>query len=132
MIDLIKMSEPETQTVVWLVDTYSRIRWYVDVHSAVPVILHNWEAIRTRPPNQRRRFSIAHSMACEAARTTRPTASTCREQVSISSEEALGICMNDAVKAVRGDNYGVEQATVSIRPPVRATTMPSAAILPTR
>ncbi len=35
-------SEPETKNVVWLLDTYPRIRWHVDVHSAVPTILHSW------------------------------------------------------------------------------------------
>ncbi len=45
-------SEPETRNVVWVMDTYPRIRWYVDVHSAVPVILHSWgsdENQTTRP-----------------------------------------------------------------------------------
>jgi murein tripeptide amidase MpaA len=35
-------SEPETQNVVWLLDSDPRIRWHVDVHSAVPIILHSW------------------------------------------------------------------------------------------
>lgn len=35
-------SEPETRNVVWVLDTYPRIRWHVDVHSAVPVVLHSW------------------------------------------------------------------------------------------
>jgi murein tripeptide amidase MpaA len=34
-------SEPETQNIVWLLNTYPRIWWHVDVHSAVPVILHS-------------------------------------------------------------------------------------------
>ncbi|GGC08892.1 M14 family zinc carboxypeptidase [Cellulomonas carbonis] len=35
-------SEPETRDVVWVLDTFPRIRWHVDVHSAVPVVLHSW------------------------------------------------------------------------------------------
>jgi murein tripeptide amidase MpaA len=35
-------SEPETQNVVWLLDSDPRIRWHVDVHRAVPIILHSW------------------------------------------------------------------------------------------
>ena len=34
-------SEPETQNVVWLLDTFP-VRWLVDVHSAVPVVLYSW------------------------------------------------------------------------------------------
>ena len=33
-------SEPETRNVVWLLDSRPTIRWHIDVHSAVPVILH--------------------------------------------------------------------------------------------
>ncbi len=35
-------SEPETRNVVWLFDTYSDSRWYIDVHSAIPAVFHGW------------------------------------------------------------------------------------------
>nr|WP_231980504.1 M14 family metallopeptidase [Tessaracoccus coleopterorum] len=35
-------SEPETRNVVAILDRFPRIRWHVDVHSAVPVVLHSW------------------------------------------------------------------------------------------
>jgi murein tripeptide amidase MpaA len=103
------MSEPETQNVVWLLDTYSRIRWHVDVHSAVPVILHNWESDQNQTTEPAQAFL---NSAFDGVRG-RPNDTTYREyvpRVDLDIMEALGMCMNDAVKAVRGDNYGVEQA----------------------
>jgi murein tripeptide amidase MpaA len=35
-------SEPETRNVVWVLDTFPRIRWYVDLHSSGELILHSW------------------------------------------------------------------------------------------
>jgi murein tripeptide amidase MpaA len=35
-------SEPETRNVVWVLDSFPRIRWHVDIHSAIPAILHSW------------------------------------------------------------------------------------------
>ena len=35
-------SEPETRNVAWVFDTFPRIRWYMDIHSAVGDILYNW------------------------------------------------------------------------------------------
>ena len=35
-------SEPETRNVAWVLDQFPRIRWYMDIHSAVGDILFNW------------------------------------------------------------------------------------------
>jgi murein tripeptide amidase MpaA len=35
-------SEAETRNVAWIFDQFSRVRWYMDVHSAVGDILFNW------------------------------------------------------------------------------------------
>jgi hypothetical protein len=35
-------SEPETRNVEWVFDQFPRIRWYMDIHSAVGDILYNW------------------------------------------------------------------------------------------
>jgi hypothetical protein len=35
-------SEPETRNVAWVFDQFPRIRWYMDIHSAVGDILFNW------------------------------------------------------------------------------------------
>lgn len=35
-------SEPETANIVWLLDHFTGTGWYLDIHSAVPAIYHNW------------------------------------------------------------------------------------------
>jgi murein tripeptide amidase MpaA len=35
-------SEPETQSIKWVFDTYSKIRWFVDLHSYAGDVLYSW------------------------------------------------------------------------------------------
>jgi murein tripeptide amidase MpaA len=35
-------SEPESRNVAWVFDQFPRLRWYVDIHSAVGDMLYNW------------------------------------------------------------------------------------------
>lgn len=35
-------SEPETQNVKWLFDSYPQIRWAIDIHSYSQLLYHNW------------------------------------------------------------------------------------------
>ncbi|KAB8294102.1 hypothetical protein EYC80_009554 [Monilinia laxa] len=35
-------SEPETQSVKWIMDTYSKVRWFVDLHAYAGDILYSW------------------------------------------------------------------------------------------
>ncbi|MCA1606388.1 MAG: M14 family metallopeptidase, partial [Acidobacteria bacterium] len=102
-------SEPETKNVVWLLDTYPQIRWHVDVHSAVPVILHNWGSDENQATEPAQNFL---NSAFDGVRG-RSNDTAYREYITQSDldlAKKLSQRMNDAVKAVRGDDYGVEQA----------------------
>ncbi|EHK25112.1 uncharacterized protein TRIVIDRAFT_84937 [Trichoderma virens Gv29-8] len=35
-------SEPETKNIKWVMDTYSKIRWFIDLHSYAGDVLWNW------------------------------------------------------------------------------------------
>ncbi|KAM0246209.1 hypothetical protein ACHAQJ_010300 [Trichoderma viride] len=35
-------SEPETKNIQWIFDTYSKVRWFVDLHSYAGDVLYNW------------------------------------------------------------------------------------------
>lgn len=103
------VSEPETKNVVWLLDTYPRIRLHVDVHSAVPVILHSWGSDQNQTTEHAQNFL---NSAFDGVRG-RADDSAYREYITqrdLDLVEKLADRMNAAVKAVRGDNYGVEQA----------------------
>ncbi len=101
-------SEPETRNVVWVLDHYPRIRWHIDVHSAVPVVLHSWgsddnqsdtpgegfgnpalDAVRGRPGDQFGEFISERDQSVGMALAERLSA---------------------GVRAVRDVVYGVEQA----------------------
>lgn len=47
-------SEPETQNVKWLFDTYSQIRWAIDIHSYSELLYHVWghDQNQVEDPNQ--------------------------------------------------------------------------------
>jgi murein tripeptide amidase MpaA len=102
-------SEPETQNVVWLLDAYSSIRWHIDVHSAVPVILHSWGS----DENQIMEPSQTFQNSSFGRVRGRAGDDVYREHITqddLKLIQTLGNRMNDAVKAVRGKDYGVGQA----------------------
>jgi murein tripeptide amidase MpaA len=35
-------SEPETKSIKWVFDTYSRVRWFIDLHSYAGDVLYSW------------------------------------------------------------------------------------------
>lgn len=35
-------SEPETKSIKWVMDTYSKVRWFVDLHSYTGDVLYSW------------------------------------------------------------------------------------------
>jgi murein tripeptide amidase MpaA len=81
----------------------------VDVHSAVPVILHNWgsdqnQTTQSTQTFQNSAFDSVRGRADDAAYGEFVT------QDDLNIFETLSDRMNEAVKAVRGDDYGVEQA----------------------
>ena len=101
-------SEPETRNVVWVLDSYPRIRWHVDVHSAVPVILHSWgsDTNQSREPGDNFR-----NPALDAVRG-RPN-DEFGEYISV-RDQSVGLDlagrMSAGVRAVRNIDYAVEQA----------------------
>ncbi|MFJ4616639.1 M14 family metallopeptidase [Streptomyces sp. NPDC088812] len=101
-------SEPETRNVVWALDHHPRIRWMVDVHSAVPVILHNWGSDQNQSTTPTDNF---RNPALDAVRG-RPDDGIGEfiPEGDLSTAVELADRMNDAVRAVRGVDYGVEAA----------------------
>ena len=102
-------SEPEVRNVVWLLDTLPRIRWHVDVHSAVPVILHSWgsDQNQTTAPDQ---TFLNGAFDGVRGRLNDRIYGEYIAPDDLEMVETLSRRMNDAVKAARGSDYGVEQA----------------------
>jgi murein tripeptide amidase MpaA len=102
-------SEPETQNVVWLLDSYPAIRWHVDVHSAVPTILHSWGSDQNQTTEATQNFLNSTFDGIRG----RPDDTAYREYITqddLDTVKTLSNRIGETVKAVRGDGYSIEQA----------------------
>ncbi|MCE3199738.1 M14 family zinc carboxypeptidase [Paenibacillus sonchi] len=108
-------SEPESQNIKYLLDTYQQIRFFVDIHSYGEKILYNWgdDDNQTIDPSQ----NFLNPQYKGIRGNTDPHSPTMRESYKeyISPqdeklERELGNRMNGALKAVRGKSYKVEES----------------------
>lgn len=100
-------SEPEAQNVVWLLDTYPQIRWFIDIHSYSELLYHNWgdDENQTTDPGQNF-LNPAH----DGARGVSGDAySEYIRPGDLSAEQCLASRMRDALQAVRGETYSTGQ-----------------------
>jgi murein tripeptide amidase MpaA len=101
-------SEPETRNVVWALDTFGRIRWHLDVHSAVPVVLHVWgsDQIQTADPGQDFRNPTLDGVRGRRGDGIGEFMSASDLAMTVGIAER----MDQAISGVRGVRYGVEPA----------------------
>ena len=102
-------SEAETRNVVWLLDSTPQIRWHVDVHSAVPVILHSWGSDQNQTGQTAQNFL---NSAFDQVRGRQDTAAYGEyiSQDDLDAVTSLSQRMDKAISEVRGIGYGFEQA----------------------
>ena len=102
-------SEAETRNVVWLLDSYPKIRWHVDVHSAVPVILHSWGSDQNQSAHTTQTFL---NTAFDQVRGRKDDAAYGEyiSQDDLDVVTSLSRQMDKAISEVHGIGYGVEQA----------------------
>jgi murein tripeptide amidase MpaA len=102
-------SEAETRNVVWLLDSIPQIRWHVDVHSAVPVILHSWGSDQNQTAQTAQNFL---NSAFDQVRGRKDDAAYGEyiPQSDLDVVTSLSQQMDKAISEVRGVGYGVEQA----------------------
>jgi murein tripeptide amidase MpaA len=96
-------SEPETQNVVWLLDSFPRIRWYVDLHSSGELILHSWGNDQSQTSDANQNFMNAafdddRGVSGDGYNEFIPAA-------DFTEMTNLANAMHDAVQAVRGKDY---------------------------
>ena len=49
-------SEPETKSIKWVMDTFTRLRWYVDIHSYYGVVLYSWGSDENQSKDKKMNF----------------------------------------------------------------------------
>lgn len=100
-------SEPETQNVVWLLDTFP-VRWLVDVHSAVPVVLYSWGSDTDQTADTTQSFLNASLDTVRGRLGDGVGEYLTTHDLSVGS--TLATTMSDQALAVRGTVWPVEQA----------------------
>ncbi|RWQ30999.1 MAG: peptidase M14, partial [Mesorhizobium sp.] len=101
-------SEAETRNVVWLLDRYTRARWFIDVHSYVPAIYHTWGFDENQTSDPSMNFLNA---AFDGKRGR--TDGTYREfiaQQDLDVLRSIGTTMNEAIAAASGTTYEFGQS----------------------
>jgi len=102
-------SEPETKNVIWLLDHFPQIRFFIDLHSYGETLLHNWgsDENQTDDPNMcfmnkayDGKRGLIHD---DEYREHMPAAD---QKLAI----ALGNKLADAIRLVRGRTYKVQQS----------------------
>jgi carboxypeptidase T len=103
------LSEPETQNVKYLFDTYGNIKYYADVHSFGEMILYSWGDDNNQ--------NLDHDMNFQNPKYDRvrgvPRDLDYKEYINNQDEKILKNLadrMNYALERVRGRKYRVEQA----------------------
>jgi murein tripeptide amidase MpaA len=102
-------SEPETKNAVWMFDTYSNVRYFIDVHSYSETILYSWgdddnQAVNANMNFRNPAFDGKRGVAGDTVYREYMPAADAAAAVKL----AKG--MRDAIKAVRGRVYSVQQA----------------------
>jgi carboxypeptidase T len=102
-------SEPETRNVIWLLDRFPNIRYYVDLHSYGETILHSWGS----DDNQHREPRMCFRNKAYDGKRGRIHDDLYREYMPADdTEEAvrMGRHMSAAIELVRGRRYQVKQS----------------------
>jgi carboxypeptidase T len=102
-------SEPETRNVIWLLDRFPRIRYFVDLHSYGETILHSWGSDQ----NQCDDPDMSFMNRKYDGKRGRIHDEEYREHIETADlEEALrmGRAMAGAIRRVRGRDYRVQQS----------------------
>jgi len=100
-------SEPETQNIRWLVDTYPKIRWFIDIHAFKSEIYYPWgddENQSTNPAMNWRNPAFDHKRGREG--------DDYREYISpadLAAHAKLAAHIRSGIQAVRGSSYFVTQ-----------------------
>lgn len=103
------ISEPETKNAVWMFDKFPDIRYFIDIHSYAEDILFNWGDDENQTTNpgmnfQNAAFNSKRGIAGDTAYKEYITPADKTATVNLANK------MRDAIKAVRGRIYKVEQS----------------------
>ena len=112
-------SEPETRNVMWLLDRFPNIRYFVDLHSYGETILHSWGS----DDNQSSKPQMSFRNKAYDGKRGLIHDDVYREYIPAADERdaiAMGRQMAAGIRLVRGRTYQVKQS-VGLYPTAGAT-----------
>jgi murein tripeptide amidase MpaA len=102
-------SEPETKNAVWIFDQFPNIRYFIDIHSYAEDILYSWgddEDQNATPSMNFKNAAFNGKRGIAGDTAYKEYIATADKTVAVN----LANKMRDAIKAVRGRVYKVEQS----------------------
>ncbi|KAJ2987635.1 hypothetical protein NUW58_g4392 [Xylaria curta] len=111
-------SEPETQSMKYILDTYTKVRWFIDLHSYAGDVLYSWGSDTDQSTQPYKNFL---NSTYDSVRGITSDSTTTRYGEYISSQD-----LNNVRTA--GDRFGAAMSTAAGR---KYTVMQSAYLYPT-
>jgi murein tripeptide amidase MpaA len=102
-------SEQETQNVLWLLDTYKKIKYFIDIHSYSELILQVWGDDQNQTTDPSMNFmNPAYNTVRGVDGDTAYKEYVPPDDLALATK--LANSMHAAIQAVRGKDYTVEQS----------------------
>ena len=102
-------SEPETRNVMWLLDRFPNVRFFIDLHSYGETLLYNWGS----DENQSRDPEMCFMNAAYDGKRGLIHDDVYREHMPAADQKlavTLGLSLAGAIRQVRGRQYRVQQS----------------------
>lgn len=107
-------SEAETKSIVWVMDTFPALRWFLDIHAYAGVVLYNWGSDDSQSSNPGMNFMNATYNEERGLMPDVPGAGTVYSEYVPSNDWKdkvyAGMRMGNAMDAAAGRHYEVEQS----------------------
>jgi murein tripeptide amidase MpaA len=100
-------SEPETKNILWLLDNFPQIRWFIDLHSYGEDILYHWGDARDQSMDPSMNFMNP------SFNSKRGLDNVYKEYIpseDLDTVISLASSFSDGIEPVRGKKYTIQQA----------------------
>ncbi|KAI1632886.1 hypothetical protein F4809DRAFT_625470 [Biscogniauxia mediterranea] len=105
-------SEPETKSIKWVMDTFSKVRWFIDLHSYAGDILYSWGSDTDQTVNPYMNF-LNSTYDRVRGRTSDSATTSYGEyipQTDLTNIKNVGTQVGKAISASTGRSYTVMQS----------------------
>ncbi|KAI0390216.1 zinc carboxypeptidase [Xylariaceae sp. FL0594] len=105
-------SEPETQSMKYVLDNYPKVRWFIDVHSYAGDVLYSWGSDTDQSTQPYKNF-LNSTYDSVRGITGDSTTSKYGEYITaddLAAAKSAGTRMGSAMKAATGNSYTVMQS----------------------